>query len=93
MKCHHDLSILSSGTSVHPDDRCLTTFGSMAHVFCEILSYVARGTRLRGTNITSGQSTPGDWSVQKPTVSSCNSFSEEAKSLPCVTYVALRDKT
>jgi len=49
-----DLSTLFSGKSVHPDDRCLTTLSSLAHVLCEVLARAARGTRLRGTNITSG---------------------------------------
>ena len=59
-----DLSTLSSGTSIHPDDRCLTTLGSLAHVLCEILAHAARGAHLRSTNITIGHSTPKDWSVQ-----------------------------
>jgi len=58
-----DLSTLSSGTSVHPDDECLTTLGSLAHVLREVLTHAARGTRLHGTNITSDQSTPEDWSA------------------------------
>ena len=49
-----DLSTLFGGKSVHPNDRCLTTLGSLAHMLCEVLSRAARGTRLRGTNITSG---------------------------------------
>jgi len=49
-----DLSTLFNGKSVHPDDRCLTTLGSLAPVLCAVLARAARGTRLRGTNITSG---------------------------------------
>jgi len=59
-----DLSILSSGKLVHSDDRCLTTLGSLAHMLYEVLARAARGTRLRGTNITNGQPTLGDRSVQ-----------------------------
>ena len=33
-----DLSTLSSGKSVHPNDRCLTTLGSLAHVLCGVLA-------------------------------------------------------
>jgi len=33
-------------------------FGSLAHVLREILAHAARGTRSRGTNITSGQQRP-----------------------------------
>ena len=51
----YDLSTLFSGKSVHPDDWCLTTLGSLAHVLCGVLARAARGTRLHGTNITSGQ--------------------------------------
>jgi len=36
---------------------------------------------------------PGTGRNTSPPVSSCNSFSEEAKSLPWVTYVALCDRT
>ena len=33
-------------------------FGTLAHVLCEIPAHAARRTRLRGTNITSGQRRP-----------------------------------
>ena len=46
-----DLSTLSSGKSVHLNDRCLTTLGSLAHVLREVLVRAARGTRLHGTTL------------------------------------------
>jgi len=89
-----DLSTLSSGTSVHPGDRCLTTLWFLG----------ARALRDTGPRrswdpayvapiVPVVNDARGLVGTQAPQSRAVTSFSEETKSLPLVTYVALCDRT
>jgi len=59
-----DLSTLSSGTSIHAGDRCLTTLWLLGARASRDTGHIARGTLLTWHQYYQWSTTPEAWSVQ-----------------------------
>jgi len=92
-RCHIGLTLLSKTRRDILVINVWPLISILAHAAYETCSHAVCGTQLTWPTITSGQLCMRNGWYTSPLVSSCNLFSEETKSLPLATYVALGERT